>query len=156
MDHVTIRTATLEDYEQLRTLEQRLIDAERPFDPTLKPTITYYDLQGMLTAPHIQVVVAEANGVIVSTGYGRIEKSNERYVHTQHLYVGFIYTDPAFRGRGLYEKIINEIRQFGESKGVEEVRLEVYAENIAAKRAYEKMGFVGHMLEMRLAPNKPS
>jgi predicted GNAT family acetyltransferase len=31
-----------------------------------------------------------------------------------------------------------------------EIRLEVYAANTVALKAYEKVGFVGHMLTMRL------
>lgn len=35
-------------------------------------------------------------------------------------------------------------------KEVDEIRLQIFDENIAAKKAYQKMGFNAHMLEIRL------
>lgn len=42
MQQPTIRKATLNDLETLRRFEQSVIDAERPFDPTLKREHTNY------------------------------------------------------------------------------------------------------------------
>lgn len=151
MDTITVRRATTADYHQLRELEQKLIEAERPFDPTIKPGhVLYYDLNELLTAPHICTIVAETGGRIVSTGYGRIEKSKDRYVHDRYLYIGFIYTEREYRGMKLYESVINELKRFAAANGIHELYLEVYAENEIAIRAYRKIGFQGYSLEMRL------
>jgi ribosomal protein S18 acetylase RimI-like enzyme len=151
MANITFRQATPDDHKSLRELEQRLIEAERPFDPTLKKgDILYYNMAELITASHIRLVVAESEGRIISTGYGRIEKAKERYAHDRYLYVGFIYTDPVFRGQGLYEKIIEQLKDFAAANGISEMRLEVYAENQMAIRAYRKIGFEGYSLEMRL------
>jgi len=74
MKEIITRKATLNDIEMLRRFEQGVISAERPFDPTLKKDpITYYDLEYMIDAPHIELIVAELNGELVGCGYARIE-----------------------------------------------------------------------------------
>lgn len=151
MTNIIFRQATIKDYDALRALEQQLIEAERPFDPCIKQgQVLYYNMKELLTAPHIRTIVAEADGKIVSTGYGRIEPAQERYEHRQHLYVGFIYTDPAFRGQRLYDKTIALLKEFAVANYISEIRLEVYTENKRAIQAYKKIGFEDYSLEMRL------
>ena len=53
-----IREATLEDLSELLAFEQALINAERPFDPTLKKgEIHYYDIRQMILASIMWIVV---------------------------------------------------------------------------------------------------
>ena len=76
MNEIKIRKASLVDLGQLLAFEQDLIKTERPFDPTVKPDpVNYYDLKAMLTSPHIEVVVAEADNKIIASGYARIDRS---------------------------------------------------------------------------------
>ena len=54
MENITTRKASLSDLETLRRFEQGVINAERPFDPTLKKDhIQYYDIETMITASKI-------------------------------------------------------------------------------------------------------
>ena len=62
-----------------------------------------------------------------------------------------MYVVPEHRGKGVNRKIVEALEQWSISKGVLEMRLEVYTNNVAAIKAYEKAGFTGHMLEMRMA-----
>ncbi|HLG39155.1 MAG TPA: GNAT family N-acetyltransferase [Chitinophagaceae bacterium] len=150
MDPIKIRTASLSDLEQLHIFEQNLIQAERPFDPTLKKEHThYYDLKEMITASHIELVVAELNDKIVGSGYARIEKSKPYLQHTHHAYLGFMYVLPEYRGKGINQKIIEVLKNWATSQGLTELRLEVYHQNAPAIKAYEKAGFSKHMLQMR-------
>lgn len=150
MDHIKIRKASLDDLEQLLVFEQDLIRTERPFDPTVKPDpVNYYDLKAMLTAPHIEVVVAEANNRIIASGYARIDKSKPFLKHTQHAYLGFMYVLPEFRGKGINKQIIDALKKWAASQNISEFRLEVYYDNTFAIKAYEKIGFSKYSLEMR-------
>src|SRR5215204_7618334 len=98
MDEIKIRKASLTDLEQLLAFEQELIKIERPFDPTIKPDpINYYDLKGMLTAPHVEVVIAEVNSKIIASGYARIDRSKPFLKHEHHAYLGFMYVLPDYR-----------------------------------------------------------
>ena len=57
---------------------------------------------------------------------------------------------PAHRGKGVNKAIIERLNEWALAKGVNEIRLQVLDENTGAKKAYQKIGFKGHMLEMRL------
>ena len=63
---------------------------------------------------------------------------------------GFMYTAPSFRGSGINARIIDVLKDWALTKGLREIRLTVYEDNLAAIRAYEKYGFKKHLIEMRL------
>ena len=150
-DEVKIRKATLNDLEQLYIFEQNIIQAERPFDPTLKRERTnYYNVKEMIKAVDVEVVVAELDDKIIGSGYARIEKSKPYLQHSKHAYLGFMYVLPEFRGQGINKRIIEALQDWAMLQNVPELRLEVYYENINAIKAYEKIGFSKHMLQMRL------
>jgi ribosomal protein S18 acetylase RimI-like enzyme len=151
MDQITIRTATLADLDTLFTFEQGVISAERPFDPTLKDShINYYDINHMITAPHIELKVAVIGDEIIGSGYARIEDAKLYLKHPQHAYLGFMYVKPEHRGKGVNQKVIGALQEWAAARGITECRLEVYYDNAPAIRAYEKIGFSKHMILMRM------
>lgn len=151
MDQIIVREATTEDIDTLLIFEQGVIKAERPYDPTLKPDpVHYYDLAEMITAPHIELVIAVLNNEIIGSGYARIEPAKHFVKHSHHAYLGFMFTHPAHRGKGVNSKIIEALKQWAVSRHVKEFRLEVYVDNLSAIKAYEKAGFRGDLLQMRM------
>ena len=151
MDNFLIREAGYSDLETLLQFEQSLIEEERPFDECIREApLHYYDLQEMIEDPDVAVVVAEINGKIVSSGYARPKKARIYLDHEIYAYLGFMYTLPEFRGRGLNQLIVNKLANWAESRGLHELRLTVYEENNPAIKAYEKSGFKKHIMEMRL------
>lgn len=151
LDQIVIRTATINDLEALYAFEQGVIDTERQFDPTLKREPTYYyDLPAMITSENIELVVAEVNSKIFASGYARIEQSKWYLQHEHYAYLGFMYVHPDYRGLGINQRIIETLKSWAALQNVTELRLEVYYGNTAAIRAYEKLGFDKHMIEMRL------
>lgn len=151
MENITTRPATLADMEILRQFEQGVISAERPFDPTLQDNdINYYDLNEFITAPHIHLLVAEMDGQPIGSGYARIETSKIYLKHQQHAYLGFMYVLPQHRGKGINKVVIDALKEWAIQQGVTEFRLQVYFENAPAIKAYEKVGFNSHMIEMRM------
>lgn len=150
MEKVNIRKANINDTDQLLIFEQDLIKAERPFDPTIKQDpVNYYNLNFMLNAPHIHLVVAEVGNTIVGSGYARIDQARHFLKHTHHAYLGFMYVIPGHRGKGINKQIMDELKAWAATQGLTELSLEVYYENLPAIRAYEKFGFKRHMIEMR-------
>ena len=151
MDQIEIRKATLDDLEDLQQMEQGVIEAERPFDPTIRPSpVVYYDLKGMLEDDSYYVLVAIADGRIVSSGYATMKHARPYLNHDHYAYLGFMYTLPEYRGKGINGKIIEDLCSWATQQGLSEIRLTVYPENSPAIRAYEKMGFVSHLIEMRI------
>lgn len=151
MENITTRPATMADMDTLLQFEQGVISAERPFDPTLKDGhINYYDLNEFITAPHIHLLVAELNGEVIGSGYSRIETAKIYLQHPQHAYLGFMYVLPQHRGKGVNKIIIEALKEWSVQQGVTEFRLQVYFGNAPAIKAYEKVGFNSHMIEMRM------
>jgi len=151
MDQVNIRTAKPSDLPVLLTFEQAIIESERPFDETIRSgdDVHYYDLESLISSPDAEVVVAELGPKIIGSGYARIETSDPYLKHREHSYLGFMYVVPEHRGKGINKKIIAALESWSLSKGVTEMQLEVYIENSAAIRAYEKSGYTGLILQMR-------
>ena len=150
MELITVRTATLNDLDTLRRFEQGVITAERPFDVTIKEGhVNYYDIVHLIEAPHIEIVVAESEGKIIGCGYARIEDGRVYLKHKQHAYLGFMYVDPQYRGKGVNKLVIETLTQWAISQNITELRLDVYDENLPAISAYEKVGFVKHLVQMR-------
>lgn len=151
-DQIRLRKATLNDLDVLRSFEQGVINAERPFDPTIKSGIIhYYDLETMISDKKVAIMVAEYVGEIIASGYARIMNAKAFYIHQEYAYLGFMYVHPNFRGKGINRVIIEALKQWASSQGVTEIRLEVYAKNEAAIKAYEKTGFTQHIIEMRMS-----
>lgn len=151
MDNIIIRKARPADLETLLTFEQGVISAERPFDSTLKTGHThYYDIEKMITATDVELVVAESNGELLASGYARIENAKPYLQHVQHAYLGFMYVVPAYRGKGINRMILDVLMQWVRTKNISELKLDVYNENASAIKAYEKAGFSWYMINMRM------
>ncbi|MEO5593388.1 MAG: GNAT family N-acetyltransferase [Chitinophagaceae bacterium] len=155
MDQITVRKATLKDMDTLLHLEQGVINAERPFDNTLKSgQIQYYNLEEMITASHIELVVAELNNEIIGSGYARMEKAKHFVQHEHHAFLGFMFTVPEHRGKGVNMKIMEALKDWAVKQNLHEFRLEVYADNLPAIKAYQKAGFSNDIVTMRMALKK--
>ena len=130
--------------------EKGIVDTERPFDITLKDgEIHYYDLLELIRSPESEVVVAEIDGELVGSGYAQIRKADLFLKHTHFAYLGFMYVTPSFRGKGINQLLLEALITWAKAKGISEIRLDVYDENIVAKNAYLKAGFKPIILTMR-------
>ena len=148
---ITIRKATTEDLSILYEFEQGVLHAERPMDKTLKLKNTYYyDTPNLIDDSNVQLVVGEINGVTVGCGYARIKQARDCFQFDQFSYLGFMFTKEDYRGKGVNKTIMNYLYDWSLSKGIYEVRLEVYPSNNAAIKAYEKVGMQATMHTMRI------
>ena len=152
MENLIVRKAEIDEIDVLLEFEQGIIKAERPFDSTLKEgEIHYYDLAGLIKSPESEVLVAVIDDEIVGSGYAQIRKADDYLQHERFAYLGFMYVKPERRGRGVIRQILEALKKWSVSRGVTEIRLEVYNENAAAIKAYEKAGFKANLIEMRMA-----
>ncbi|MCP3940553.1 MAG: GNAT family N-acetyltransferase [Desulfobacteraceae bacterium] len=149
MTDIAIRRANLKELSTLLEIEQRIIEAERPFDNELKTeSISYYDLEALVLSAKAEVLVAEINNKIVGSGYAEIRKSKSYMKHSYHSYLGFMYVEPTFRGKGINKLILDSLKEWSKSQQIFHFSLEVYADNQVAIRAYEKAGFKSNLIEM--------
>ncbi|MEX6626057.1 GNAT family N-acetyltransferase [Tenacibaculum salmonis] len=152
---ITTRKAILDDLPVLLEFEQGIVNFERPYDCTLKDEkISYYDIKAMILADDVEVVVAvhkseENIEIIVGSGYARIEKAKPYLNHDTFVYLGFMFVDTTYRGKGINRLVIDALHTWAKSKNIFESRLEVYADNHGAIKAYQKTGFKNLIVRMR-------
>ena len=149
--HPIIRLARLDDLPALLEFEQGIIDAERPFClPMQQGQFHYYDLAQKITADDVQVLVAEAEGKLVASGFAEIRDARHYHNHNKVGYLGFMYVIPQWRGKGLNQQITDRLIAWCQKQGVENFLLTVFSANDAAIKAYEKSGFQPLLTEMIL------
>ncbi|PTY37458.1 GNAT family N-acetyltransferase [Saccharospirillum sp. MSK14-1] len=151
MSDVIFREALHDDKTALLKLEQSLIEAERPFNASLKPVgAYYYDLDHLIEDVQTQLLVAEADGEVIASGYVQVRRSKAALNHDQHGYLGFMFVAENYRGQGLNKQIMQRLIDWGKDQDVSAFYLDVYSQNASAIRAYEKLGFAPTLMEMQL------
>ncbi|KZN29696.1 GNAT family N-acetyltransferase [Pseudoalteromonas luteoviolacea] len=153
-NEIQLRPANSLDKKALLILEQAVVEAERPFNPQIRSKACYYDLEDLLENDLSHVIVALHNEEIIATGYVQIRTSKKSLTHNKHGYLGFMFVSPEYRGHGLNQRIIKTLMNWAESKGIYDFYLDVYKDNEAAIKAYEKLGFEPSLLEMKVNTEK--
>ncbi|GGG52821.1 hypothetical protein GCM10011414_23060 [Croceivirga lutea] len=154
MENLIIRDAVAADLDVLLKFEQEIIKAERPFDPSIKKgRVNYYNLEAYIATNEVKVLVAQVQDQIVASGYALLKKARHYLDHEDYSYLGFMYCKPEFRGKGIIQKLIEELKIWSLGQGLTEVRLTVYQDNLSAIKAYKKSGFKSHINEMRIRLN---
>lgn len=147
---ITTRRATVDDLPVLREFQQGIVQAERPFDPTLADGELYYhDLSGLISRSDTHLIIAVVNEQVAGCAFGQLREAEHFLRHRQYCYVGMVFVLPAFRGIGVPSKLLETLRSWSLAHNITEMRLQVYQDNERAIRAYEKEGFAKHMLVMR-------
>ena len=148
---IRLREAIIKDLPILLKFEKNLIEYERAFTPNLKKSnFHYYDLSSFIQNPKVSVVVVvEKEDKLIASGYALIRNNKLYKTPRQLVFLGFMYVIPEYRGKGINEKIIKYLMDWGKSKGHFEFQLDVYASNKSAIRAYEKAGFKFETITMR-------
>ncbi len=148
---IEIRKALESEIDVLLDFEQGIVEAERPFDDSLKEgEIHYYDLIELIRSDKAEVLVAVVNGEAVGSGYAKILTAKPYKKFSEYAYLGYMYVKPEFRGLGVNQKILQSLVNWAKEQGLTEVRLDVYDENMIAKKSYTKAGFKPILLEMRM------
>ncbi|MFT5290915.1 MAG: ribosomal protein S18 acetylase RimI-like enzyme [Planctomycetota bacterium] len=146
---VQIRPALRSDLSTLLTFQQGIVEYERPMDPTIKPETTgYYDIDALLDDQHALVLVAEVHGQSVGCCLGQLREDRAWSIHERVGYIGMVYVDDSARGQGICASMFSELEAWFRQQGVRRTKLEVYAENPSAIKAYEHAGMRPTLIEM--------
>nr|WP_321232314.1 GNAT family N-acetyltransferase [uncultured Psychroserpens sp.] len=151
MQNPIVRKATLADIETLKKFKLGLIKAELPMDETIKEdTVSYYDLEALITNDNSELLVAVIDSELVASGYAKIIPDRPYLKHDFQGYLGFMFVPKKHRGNGYNKLVLDALLKWCKSRNIYEIRLDVYDTNPAAIRAYEKAGFKKHLINMRL------
>lgn len=147
---IFIRPAKKEDVKNLLAFEAAIINYERGIDDSLiESEFHYYDILELIKSPKSEVLVALVDEEIVGSGYAKLISGQSYEKKETYGYLGFMYVKPTNRRQGINQKVVQQLFSWLKEKGVEEVRLNVYAANRVAKETYLKVGFKPSVLEMR-------
>ncbi len=150
MEATVIRKARLAELSTLLEFEQAIVEYERPFVEDMKTEkFNYYDLKELIESENAEVLVVEVDTKLVASGYVSIKKSLSYLRDEYHAFLGFMYVDPNFRGKGINKQLIDELIVWSKNKGMKMVSLTVFDDNKSAIKAYDKSGFKKHLVEMR-------
>ena len=148
---LTIRRATIDDVVELRSFEQEVIRAERPFAQDLADgPIHYYDIEHLISNDDCLLLVVESIDGLVGSGYARIEVNKPHLKGDFFAYLGFMFVTEEYRGKGVNGRVLEALKEWSKSKGVRFLKLDVYQDNAAAVKAYTKAGFTANLVEMVL------
>ncbi len=151
MSDIIVRAARIEEIKKLLQFEQLIIEYERPFVENMKTEyFNYYSLEELINSDDAEVLVAELAGQLIGSGYAKIKKSINYMTNEFHAFLGYMYVDPNYRWKGVNQKIVNQLIRWSNHKGMDEVRLTVFAKNDSAIKAYDKAGFDQQVIEMRM------
>lgn len=144
------RPATLQDIPVLNQFQRDIIRTEAPFIQGRKEEdYTYYDLSALVESSLAMVAVAQFDGKVVGSGYVQKRASRHYYKNPHHGYVGFMYTLPQYRRKGVARSVLRYLGEWAKENGMDELRLDVFAANQSAISAYQSAGFESSMVAMR-------
>ncbi len=133
MDSIGIRQFSIDDYDRAVEIWQQAGLAVRPGDDKASIIRTLEHNPGLF-------LVACAGGEIIGTAIGTYDG---RRGHLYHLAVL-----PAYQGRGIGRRLIDEIGQRLAALGCPQLNLSVNLDNTAAVKFYEAIGFETRGLQM--------
>lgn len=153
---IIYRLATTQDKRALDNCLQQIIEAERPMDECLDDGfIEYYDPLDFIANENATLIVAEQGDVIIACGAAKLKNAKHYYHYDKSLYLAMMYVADAYRGKGINREIIQRLLRWGNERGVTNACLTVYPQNASAIKAYEKLGFMPALIEMRLRDKSP-
>lgn len=95
------------------------------------------------------LLVCEVNGEFAGFALGSIESFKDDLIDAPFLTVEFIETEPRFRRQGVARSLLAKMERLARKRGMKAIELAVWANNAAAMRLYEQLGF--KTLEVRAA-----
>ena len=149
---MNIRIATDSDLDVLNSFQDKLVIFERPFDVTIKKTrVRYYSIKRYLRSEKCVVYVVEDGGKAIGCGLGELKKEEGWSINDYIGYIGLLFIEDGYRGKGYGKELVQKLTDWFKEKKVTDVRLKVYAQNSKAIEAYEKMGFLHLISEMKIS-----
>ncbi len=125
---ISIEDASIQHLDKLYEIEMECFQAEAFTKMQIAHLLTDYNSIGLVAKINSTIV-----GFVISMVYA------ERTALSGHILT--IDVSPAYRKKGIAQKLLQEIEKTLKEKGVRTSYLEVREDNIAALRLYQKLGY---------------
>lgn len=95
-------------------------------------------------------IIGYIQGVIIEHKKGEDKIYDLSHNPSKEGWIGLLFVKPEYRGGGIGQKLLDEMRGYFKSKNCTSIRLLVLSDNKHAISVYEKNGFIRRDLEMIL------
>jgi ribosomal protein S18 acetylase RimI-like enzyme len=133
---ITVRTARAEDEAALAKIDERTWTSVVSPAPPPPPGTAFFDES---TRPE-EFLVAEHDGVVA--GYVRLAEGFGIPAHRHVRVIGGLAVDPDRQRLGIARRLVDAAVAQARERGAGKVTLRVLGHNTAARRVYERCGFV--------------
>jgi len=148
MSKLTVREAGADDLEAVVRLQREDVIREVREDDV--PVAAYRAAFDEITADaHQQLLVGEVDGEVVATAQVTWIR-RLTYVGGETGVVESVRVRSDLRGRGLGERLMRHVVDLARDRGAVRVELTTNARRDAARRFYERLGFAGSHVGMKL------
>ena len=152
---VNIRPATPKDLGVVGGLGALLVALHHELDPARFMAATARTPQGyasflgsQLDEPDIIILVAEQDGEVIGYTYAGVEGMDYMSLRGPAGVVHDLVVDPAHRGRGVGQLLLDATLAALNTRGVHQIVLSTADRNLTAQRLFERAGFRRTMIEM--------
>jgi ribosomal-protein-alanine acetyltransferase len=123
-----IEDVSISNLGKLYEIEKQCFEQEAFTKQQLAYLLTDYNAIGL---------AARLNGEIAGFAIARVDiRRNEQFGHIVTVDVA-----PAYRRKGIAQKLLHEVETILRERGIKECRLEVREDNVAALNLYQKLGY---------------
>jgi len=125
---IKIEDTSIRLLDKLYEIEKQCFEQEAFTKQQLAYLLTDYNTIGL---------AARINGEIAGFAIARVDiKRNSSFGHILTVDIA-----PAYRRKGIAQKLLHEVETIFREKGIKECRLEVREDNVAALNLYQKLGY---------------
>jgi ribosomal protein S18 acetylase RimI-like enzyme len=153
---VTIRKATMEDYEAVCDMMAESATLHREalpdvFQPPIGPVVSIEEVEKAISGEDEAVYVAECEGGVIGFIWTNVRHTPDTPVlmPKQYAYVVGVVVQEKFRNQGVGRSLMEHGHNWARAKGLDEIRLGVCEFNQEAIAFYEGLEYTTLRREMR-------
>lgn len=148
MENIMIRPATLEDYDAVCTLFERVDQLHEDALPDLfqhadGPARSQEWFARIGASEDASMLVAEQQGTLVGMVLYHVRSSPESplFVPRRYVHINDLVVHESFQRQGIGRLLMQRVHELAQEQGMTDVELDVYEFNVPARTLYEHLGY---------------
>lgn len=152
MEHLTIRKMIPNDAEPVAALWLVCTREVAEVEPIYTPAVTHDELRELLSREPKSNArfgwVALDGDTLAGYVTCRIEHESTLFVPRRFIYLIDLDVAPAYRGKRLSRRLLEEVERFAKSNSIDRLELAYAAADPRARAVWERLGFRPHFVYM--------